>query len=143
MNEKFYYQKKQHQYRANKVMIMKVAGIDELELHNFILELGCEFIEHNCGDYYHIRDQILFTPGVFWNWWLNHWYLRDQEFIGSHQIVRFSNSNRIAKNFKEYLRTSYLAYHRNAVYDDSFVTNGYYTDVFQKVRKYAPEYESQ
>lgn len=65
---------------TNSQRVMSILRWNELEYATFIHETGLEYLElYIPGDRQGI--DALSRSRIFWNWWKNHWAIRDQQFL--------------------------------------------------------------
>ena len=62
--------------QALKSKIMELLQWDDLTFGNFQYEQGITYLETYVKDRYPLE-----TSRIFWNWWKNHWTLRDEDLI--------------------------------------------------------------
>lgn len=62
-----------------KLQVMEIVGIDELTYGLLQFETGIAYLSVLlCDPCY---EQMLQRSRMFWNWWKNHWLLRDEQFL--------------------------------------------------------------
>jgi len=65
-----------------KQRLIKLLAWSELEYAEFQYNSGIEYLNAYIPDDVHGIDMLL-RNRIFWNWWKNHWSIRDQQFLDS------------------------------------------------------------
>ncbi len=65
---------------TNSQRITKMLHWDELQYATFIHETGLAYLRRYIPDDPY-GAAILERSSIFWNWWKNHWTIRDQQFL--------------------------------------------------------------
>lgn len=60
--------------------VQRLLGWTELEYADFQYEQGIAYLQAYIPNDQHGID-ILLREKIYWNWWKNHWAIRDQDFI--------------------------------------------------------------
>lgn len=117
--------KKNKEYAMHRDLICQLTGMDDFHMNNMILEAGVDYVEGHCVDYQDIRNQLLYTHGVFWNWWLNQWKIRDESFVLSKKLGKYYGEN-LAPKFKELMLEIYVKWHHDDMMYNSNIELGYH-----------------
>jgi hypothetical protein len=120
----YHYQTKKEQYKQNRALLCHCMGVDETFFFTLILEAGIEFIEEQTENYPDVRNQILYTPGLFWPWWTNQWNLRDQDFIYENALDDLEGQD-IAQEFSRSLFRTYLQTQQQEISSNEIMSKGY------------------
>lgn len=70
-----------------KLKIMSLLGWDELQYGECQYENGLKYVEPIKSADPDLMDQVLRNK-MFWNWWKNHWTVRDEIFIKMTRMVK-------------------------------------------------------
>jgi hypothetical protein len=103
-------------YMYCRELITDVLGwtIDMMELLK--LECGCELIETRLQDYPGIIEDVKYTKGFFWPWFMNQWALRDEEFVLCYGLESFTERmDQIALATRHELMKMYCEWHQEAM----------------------------
>lgn len=65
---------------TNSQRVMKLLRWEELEYATFIHQTGLQYLDRYIPDD-PIGKNALNRSRIFWNWWKNHWAIRDQQFL--------------------------------------------------------------
>jgi len=81
--------------------VRRLLGWTEQQYCDFQYESGLEYLQAYIPDDQHGID-MLSRSRIFWNWWKNHWAMRDEQFIsvaeeytkGNEKLYRTMNSSK-------------------------------------------------
>lgn len=120
-------------YQYCRALIADVLGWSIDYLHELAHECGCEYVEISLPDYPGIQDDVKFTPGFFWPWFMNQWNLRDEEFVLTYNLEAFIDQT-IATATREYLIKMYCEWHQEALTMDP-MTDGFYKQLEKIIKQ--------
>ncbi|MDP1810573.1 MAG: hypothetical protein Q8K66_04130 [Sediminibacterium sp.] len=90
-----------------KSQVMQLLNWDDLTYCEFQLEMGRQYLQS-----YIPRDpdgiDALLECRIFWNWWRNHWMLRDEQFLLASNIKNKLTLYRELHNPEFLIREIYL-----------------------------------
>lgn len=99
-----------------KQAVIALLQWTEMQYAEFQYEQGTKYLHaYLKGDEYCVR--IMEDSRIFWNWWKNHWTIRDAEFIHIANQVTIRRTEIIRQLYRQYNKGTMLAtsIHPNAV----------------------------
>ncbi|HCN84479.1 MAG TPA: hypothetical protein DIT07_12785 [Sphingobacteriaceae bacterium] len=114
---------------SNSQRIIKMLGWNELEYATFIHETGLEYLDQYIRNDPAGRD-ALNRSRIFWNWWKNHWAIRDQQFLD--ELDADGGGIVLHRLYEFYHSSSMLA---SAIYPNAIVLENSYANMIGHFNK--------
>lgn len=109
-------EKNRVKYMYCREIIVDVLGWNVHMMEELKIECGCQYIEGKLQDYPAIVEDVKYTPGFFWPWFMNQWALRDEEFVLCYNLEAFIGTlDNMATATRHELMEIYCKWHQDAI----------------------------
>lgn len=82
-------EKNKVKYIYCRELISDTIGLSPEQIELIKFEVGCEFIEEKLNEDVLVAQDVKYTKGFFWPWFMNQWHLRDEEFVLSYHLESY------------------------------------------------------
>ena len=91
-------------------MLKMLMGMDEAAMFWLEVDSGMHYIHQQCGGDAAGYKWLIESKEVYWDWWINRWSLRNEEFI-NYWNLQWSMDGMADAGFKDELLRQYKLHH--------------------------------
>jgi hypothetical protein len=103
-------------YKYFRELNQRVLGFTEESYFWMLFEKGNELIRHEACETEEFIQEILYTEGYFWPWFVNQWNIADEEFVFRYELEKIDEV--IAQSTRDAILENYMKFHHDRLYSN-------------------------